>query len=274
MNTTFTYPDGSQMTSTSLTNEEIETVLQITAAQLLGLITGINMYPLTLTSGSPNVVATTILGLYVGLAVVAPGVPASTFITGFDDDNPLGVFLSNNATANGSVNAAVSDPNVWFKTRIGWQTEGSPGPPINDDTVTIICVPLDTEYSRMHDSTLVSASGNFVTSQDVFTRTWKASWTFYGPNSLNRSRAVKSGILKAPFIDAFLKQSNLYINPEIKEPQRVPEKREGQWWERVDLVVEFNEQITETITIGTVLSVEVKVFTKDGEILDTTITGS
>lgn len=275
MNSVVTYPDGTQLSTTALTVNDAETSFQVAVAQLLGLLTGTNILDISIINNSNIAQATSVLGLYIGLQVVGPGIPANTFINGIGSlIDPLQVFISNKATATAAIQAVISDPTVWYKSRVGWQTKGEPAPPIDDDTVTVICKAIDNEYSRLHDNIWVPTSGNFVKMVDVFTVTWRTSWIFYGPNSWKNARLVKSGLLKAPFIDALLAQSNLYVNPSIEEPQRVPEKRQGQWWERVDLVAEFNEQVTETITIGTVRSVEVQVFTKDGKILDTTVTGS
>ncbi len=58
----------------------------------------------------------------------------------------------------------------------------------------------------------------------------------------------------------------------MEEPRRVPEKIQGEWWERVDFFAEFNEQVTETLTVGTVGSVDVIGYTKDGKFTDITVT--
>jgi hypothetical protein len=103
-----------------------------------------------------------------------------------------------------------------------------------------------------------------VTQQDVFTISWRAHFTFYGPNSLVNSKLIQSALIKVPFVDYYLTSYGIFINPSIEEPKREPELFQGEWWERVDLIFECNEQVTETYTVGTVASVEVKVYSADG----------
>jgi hypothetical protein len=182
----------------------------------------------------------------------------------------------------------LNDPNVWSWVRIGWGTEGQPFNNITDDVTYIRAEPIDTDYSRLRDNQLVKdisigwgldewGSSRYgspidMVGKDVFTRSWKTIWIFYGPNSLNNAKAVQSALIKVPFIDGLLAEKNLYINPSIHEPERVPENFQGQWWERVDLEVELNEQVTEILSVGSVKSVEIQVYTKDGMIADYTVT--
>ena len=266
-----TYPDGSQFTTTALTDSIIETAFQQLSAQMLGW----TAIPLTVqfafTQGSNQATVTTNLFLYVGQLVVASALPTDTTIIAI---NGTTITLSNNATASGSQNGTVTDPLVWNKVRIGWQQEGEPGPDITFDTVTVRCTPVDTYFSRLRDQVRVPNDSTTLTQQDVFTRTWRTHWTFYGPNALIYSKTIQSSLIKSDFVSSALATNNLYVNPDIAEPLRNPELWQGRWWERVDMWAEFNEEITETLTVGTVASVEVKVYTKDGEVLDTTVSST
>ncbi len=267
---TITYPDGSQFTSTAFaTGQEIQTVFQMITAQMLGYTASPLTTQLTLTTGSNVATVGSNLFLYVGQLVAANGLPTGTLILAI---NGTSITLSKNATVTGVQAGTVTDPLVWNKVRQGWQTQGQPGPDINLDTVTIRCSPIDTPYSRLRDNVGLIPEDITSTQQDVFTRTWVTYFIFYGPNSLSHAKAVQSALIKVPFVDSFLSSNNLYVNPSIREPLRTPELFQGEWWERVDLVAEFNEEITETFTVGTVASVEVKIYTKDGEVADFTVT--
>jgi hypothetical protein len=282
----FTYPDGTQLTSTALTDQQIESAFQLATCQMLGiltypispqalgvlppsLVTYFTSYPppawtvqLTITSGLNTAVVTSLLNLYVGLLVSGTGIPALTYITNISGNN---VTLSNSATVSGTVTASVTDVNAYSKVRIGWQIQGQPGPPITQDTTFIRYEPLDTEFSRLRDAVGSSTDVTYTTT-DIFTRTGKIYWTFYGPNALDRARAVRSALITIQQFADLLAISNLYINPSIEEPRRVPENFQGEWWERIDLVAEFNEQVTETYTVGTVESVQVTLYDKSGEL--------
>jgi hypothetical protein len=282
----FTYPDGTQLTSTALTDQQIESAFQLATCQMLGILTypissqvlGVlppplvayyKAYPppawsaqLTLVSGSSIVQATSTVNLYPYCLVTGPGIPDGTFIEGISLNS---VFLTNPVTASGVITASVTDPKAYEKVRIGWQIQGQPGPPITQDTTFIRYEPLDTEFSRLRDAVGSSTDVTYTTT-DIFTRTGKIYWTFYGPNALDRARAVRSALITIQQFADLLAISNLYINPSIEEPRRVPENFQGEWWERIDLVAEFNEQVTETYTVGTVESVEVTLYDKSGEL--------
>jgi hypothetical protein len=269
---TITYPDGSQLVSTALNDAQIQQAFQIITAQMLGIITTPFPVTIALVTGQSTFVVDSIVNLYPGELITVTGLPVGTTILSVDTLNSK-ITVNNTATNSGPIIASVSDPNFPFKVRIGWQVEGQPGPPLDQDTVTIRCSPLDTDYGRMRDIVYSDNIDNDTqTATDVFTRAWRTNWTFYGPNSVDNARAVRSALITIQFTADYLATFNLYINPSIKEPQRVPENFQGRWWERVDLEVEMNEQVTETFTVGIVKSVEIKGYTKDGQFTDFTVT--
>ena len=270
MGTVITFPDGSSLSSTALTDDGIQQALQVATAQMLGIVAmPLNLNVTTIVGQSVAQVDSVNL-LYVGELITATCFPDGTLILSVGPGPRISV--SNNATVNGTSPAVVTDPNVYAKVRIGWQQQGQPGPDINVDTATIMCYPKDTEFSRLRDA--VYSDGPNLTSNmtDVFTRTWKICWTFYGSNSLDHARAVRSALITVPYFDVLLAESNLYVNPSIEEPQRVPELFQGEWWERVDLMAEFNEQVTEVFTVGTVATVPVTIYTDDGQSVAFTVT--
>lgn len=162
---------------------------------------------------------------------------------------------------------------VYSIVRAGWQTMGQPAIRVDDDVLFVRCEPLDTNYSRLRNSVPTGQNPDLtLTYTDVHTRAWHVIITIYGPNSLDNARAVVTSMLDVPAIDTFLAGYNLYVNPDIDQPKRVPETFQGEWWERMDLVLEFNEQVTETFTVGTVGTVVVTTYDKDGQLTTQTIT--
>jgi len=269
--TTTTYPDGSSLVSSAISKDACQTLFQKLTAQMLGIIAVPWDVDLTLTTGQQNAIAASLLNLYAGLNITGPGITAGTTILGVTA--PSTVQLSQAATQNGASAASVVDPQAYFKSRIGWQPQGQPAFGITDDIVIVRCVPIDTDYSRMRN--VIELPGHVddttVTEQDIFTRQWRTYWTFYGPNALDRARIVRSTLEKVPFAEAALAASNLYLQPSIAEPSRVPEEYQGEWWERADLHALFNEQVTELYTVNAVASVEVKLYSNEGNTADFTV---
>lgn len=265
-----TYPDGSQLLSTAQSRLTIETAWQIATAQMLGILTSPLTMSITLVLNSASAVVANATLLYPGELIVATGIPANTTILSVTGTT---IVMSANATVAGLQTASVTDPQYPFKVRIGWAQFGEIGPSIDADTVGLTCIPVDTEYARMHDQVYTpNGDPTLITTTDVFTRAWRVRWIFYGPNSLDHARAVKSAIIGLQFVSDLLATYNIYVNPDVWEVDSHPENFEGQWWERADLQVNFNEQVTETFTVGAVESVEILMYNKDGKVADFTIT--
>lgn len=162
------------------------------------------------------------------------------------------------------------DQDAYSKVRISWQTEGQPAQGITDDILYLRCVETGSDYERMRNllaaqNDSVSVSFNF-----SYTRTWTVFCVFYGPNSFDHARLVRSGIFIDYFWNLFAAKS-LYACPATSNPVRVPELFEGQWWERTDFQIRFNEQVNETIIVPTAASAEILTYTEDGEFSDVTI---
>lgn len=264
-----TYLDGSQLTSTALTDDQIQLAFQVVTAQMLGLV----MFQVSIALVKNSNVATpsSMLYLAIGQMVTSPSLPLGPPAATITAVGASTITLSLNATADSTEIATVSNPLVTSQVRIAYQIQGQPGPPIDTSTVTIYCLPIDAEYSRMRDLT-PTANDTSITQTDVFTRRWKTHWTFYGPNALDDARAVRSALDTIQFVADYLAGFNLYVDPSIKEPQRGPQEFQGRYWERIDLEAEFNEQVNETFTVGLVQSVKVLTYTKDDLQSDNTVT--
>jgi hypothetical protein len=237
---------------------------------MLGLV--MFQVPITFVSGSNVATPASMANLAVGQMVNSSFVPSGPPATVIQAIGVSTITLSNAATSTGTDNlATIANPIVPNQVRIAWQIEGQPGPPITTDTVTVRCVPYDADYGRMRD-VVGTAGETSITNTDVFTRGWKVSWTFYGPDGLDNARAIRSALITIPFVYYYLSGYNLYVIPSIKEPSRGPQEFQGRWWERIDLEANFYEQITETFEVGLVESVPVSIYTKDGEFESFTVT--
>ena len=141
---------------------------------------------------------------------------------------------------------------------------------VTDDICYLSCVPTDDPYDRIRDRTNLSAADPNLEEQWNYTRAWRIHWCFYGPNSTDRARALRSALYQDYFTEA-LAESFLFPVSDFPEVVRVPELVNAQWWERVDFDAEFYEGVVETINRQTVVSVEVVVQDSEGEIADITV---
>jgi hypothetical protein len=161
------------------------------------------------------------------------------------------------------------NPPDYKQVRIDWQSEGQPFQNINVDVCYLACVPKDEEYSRVRDRVL-SGSGPVVETW-TYTKGWRISWCFYGPNSEDRARMIRS----AMFMDYFNEQlnvANLYPLSDPPEVTRSPENLNAQWFERADFYIDMYEQVTESIEDAIVTSVEIKIEEAAGEAADFIVT--
>lgn len=157
--------------------------------------------------------------------------------------------------------------------RIQWPTQGAPFQDVADDVCYLACVPMDDPYDRIRDRANLPASDPNLEEQWNYTRAWSIKWCFYGPNSTDRARALRSALYQDYFTNK-LSLSQLFPVSDFSECVRVPELLDGQWFERVDFAAEFYEFVTETILRQTVISVETIINDADGVVADFTTTAS
>jgi hypothetical protein len=175
--------------------------------------------------------------------------------------------------------------------RLEWATTGQPFQEITDDICYLRAVPKDDPYNRIRDrfnwpggvgwgdkgfgTPPWGGTDNplLITEQYNYTRVWEIRWCFYGPNSTDLARALRSALYQDFFTNA-LSLSQLFPVPDFSEPVRAPELFDGQWFERVDFSAEFYEFVTEAINRGTVKSVEVQIIEPLGTVADFIEVGS
>jgi hypothetical protein len=133
-----------------------------------------------------------------------------------------------------------ADP-AYAAVRVGWQQVGQPAFKVTEDVVFLRCAEDDDQYNRVRDVSINSQEQQLM----QYTRVWRVWWTLYGPNSFDNARIVRSALFSQAVHDIF-SSAQLYFVTNPSAPQRVPEQKDGQWWERVDFSARFNEFVTET----------------------------
>ena len=133
--------------------------------------------------------------------------------------------------------------------RIAYQTEGQPAWGIKDDVVTIRITEEDSPINRQREDSYSQIDDVTLNEAESYTRVVNLFLAIYGPNSWENAQVIRDLF----FRDSFrwvLSQNKIFLIPDIVSPRRIPEVFAGQWWERVDLEIRFNEGIVKDRTIS------------------------
>lgn len=258
MPTTTTFQNGQVLTSSALTDDQVNVIFQLLTCQMLGILADFNL-DCQLTQDSPIISSALVqANLGPGFIAVGPGIPFGTTILSLAaEGSALLITLSNNITATATETISFYNSAANAAVRITWQEKGAPGFSINDTTMFVYCTPEPSDYNVRDEVTKgVPSNDQIVIKSRIYTRQWRIRFVGYGPNAFDSIRLIRSMLLE-DFPHDTLAASNLYLVPATSSPVRNPELFEGQWWERVDYSEVFNEQVNESITLTRVASVQV-----------------
>ncbi len=156
-----------------------------------------------------------------------------------------------------------TDPDA---VRVSWPTGGAPAWKVHEDIAFLRVYEPDSQYNRQREVKITPLDDDNVNQETTYTRVIGVSWIFYGPRSFDRAAALKDKIFHQEIHD-LLALSNVYLVPDIPAPHRNPELYNGQWWQRTDLTMQFNEHVARNIAVPVIKSAEITVYAdKDGEI--------
>ena len=181
----------------------------------------------------------------------------------------LGITFSNNA-----------DKTPYGKVRVSWPTEGQPAWKITEDVCFIRSLEIDNPYNKQRDvyfTTNYTGNNNAVDANNCnqktsFTRVLMVTWVFYGPSSFENAQKVRDGMFYQLNHDA-LANNNIYLLPNTESPRRAPELFQGQWWERTDLTMYFNELVIRNLAVPYLKSAQITIMrdnNRANEIVDVT----
>jgi hypothetical protein len=159
----------------------------------------------------------------------------------------------------------------YILVRVEWPANGQPDWKATDDVAFIASMEEDDEYNVQHEpqQPIPGSVGNY-TRQTVYTRVWLITLTFYGPASSDHARQVKSCMF-LDFVRDTLSASNLFEVHTLGTPRRSPELFQSVWYERTTFSFRLNEQVTETIILPAMQSVELIIEDAAGILIDRTI---
>lgn len=166
--------------------------------------------------------------------------------------------------------ASTTDESAYSKVRIDWPTNGQPDWKITEDIAFIRAVEVPDPYNFPHEVQATNTDTSSYIEYTKYARVWDLHFVFYGPNSFDRTRQLKTCLYQT-FAHDILAASNLYLIPTLGTPRRFPELFTNDWWERTDFSVRMNEGVTDTLTKPSMASVEVIIEDSDGILSDFTV---
>lgn len=143
-----------------------------------------------------------------------------------------------------------------YKVRKSFSQDGQPGWNAGEDITFFNIKTIDDIMSYTRDVLISDATPTTVNRDVGYTRVIEVQIICYGANSYDNAELIKHK-LYLPEFQEFLSGYNLYMVLEVKAPMRTTELYNGQWWERSDLTIRFNEQIIREQEINCIESVDV-----------------
>lgn len=124
---------------------------------------------------------------------------------------------------------------------IRWEypAKGGPDWEIDDTIVFLKLSEMDDEYGKQNDSVYVTEDETVIRKRGR-TRVWELFCTIYGPDACDIANQIKDGVF-TDSIHRILSQSGVFLIPDMPPCRYVPELYDGQWWNRYDVTLHFNE---------------------------------
>lgn len=152
--------------------------------------------------------------------------------------------------------------------RKSWQQNGTPAWGINEDVIFLRAFPVDNPYNRQKDINYQNNDATSVNRIEKYTRVMAVNWILYGPNSYDYADVIRNLIGR----NERLQNDNVFLIYDRQSPTRFPENFNGQWWERSDLTLYFNEEVTHEYVTPSISGATVTIKTEGGDIFNGNIT--
>lgn len=164
----------------------------------------------------------------------------------------------------------MTKPENQDKVRIAWPTGGAPSWKIDEDVAFLRVTPIDDRVARTLNIIYNTndVDNEYLTKKTGYTRVHKIDFTLYGPNSYDNADLIRYSLLDPHLLKSEFKAKNLFVIPDIPMPTRLPELYNGQWWERTDFSVTFNEGVIREQQTPFIKSVDIELVTNKGQTID------
>lgn len=151
--------------------------------------------------------------------------------------------------------------NPYYLVRIAWQN--APSAKYGEDVCHIRATEWDSPYNRQRHIVVQALDDVSVNIQTSYTRVLDIGFVLYGPRAYDNASKLRDAIFYQPNKLAAAEQ-NIYLIPDIPAPRRIPELFQGQWWERADLSIRFNNLVVRNFAVPAIEAVNIIVNDHNG----------
>lgn len=128
----------------------------------------------------------------------------------------------------------------------------------NEPAIYMSLVLKDDPYSYLRDINYVDKNDTQKHQTQMFTRVYECTWHFYGNTANDMANSFINNFL-TPEVRSILRKTELFPLSSIASPQVVPFLHNGQWFTRVDVIHQLNNQVFTSATIETLQSADVTI---------------
>lgn len=146
------------------------------------------------------------------------------------------------------------EPERWIRKM--YPRDGAPDWTIDDNIVFLNLDARDDDYARQRDSVYTTEQGTAV-KKTMRTRVWDLTANAYGPRAYEMTAAMQDGVFLQS-VSSYLAKAGIYLVPTMNPPVQSSEIFAGQWWERWNITLTFNEEYETSENAGYISSVSIR----------------
>lgn len=122
--------------------------------------------------------------------------------------------------------------------RFSYQQDGQPGFLIDQDVIFIRLFESDDDYAKQLNN--IYEGNTTVIKKSARTRVWETQIIAYGPNANQNINKIRDAVFRQD-IKRILSVKSVFLVPDMPIAKRIPEYFAGQWWNRWDQYLKWNE---------------------------------
>ena len=145
------------------------------------------------------------------------------------------------------------NPDRWI--RVSYPKGGAPDWKNGENIVFLNLRARDDDYGRQRDSIYKNTSGTTM-KHTMRTRVWDLELACYGDSAYAMATAMQDGVFLED-VRKYLSKKGIFLVPLMPIPIQSNEIFAGQWWERWNITLTFNEEYETSEDVGYIASVSI-----------------